>query len=655
MEKKKYKILAINPGSTSTKIGVFENENKVFEAAIQHSVSELEKFPNIWSQYFFRKQKIIETLEANGFSLNEFSAFVGRGGLIRPIPSGTYIVDEAMIEDARIGYQGQHASNLGCVLAYSLGWEYNAPAFIVDPPSVDDFEPVAKISGHAKLPRTSLLHALNIFATARKFAADHNKNFKDINVIVAHLGGGITIAALRKGKAINSNHGLEEGPFTPERSGTVPILKLLDLCYSGDYTKDQIKRLLIGKGGLVSYFGTNKAKEVENMAKAGSEKYKLVFEAMAYQVSEEIGARATNLKGDVDAIILTGGIAYSEMFTNWVKERVEHIAPVYVYPGEQELEALALGALRVLRGEEPAKHYSVKKPKIGIIYWDNIEPYVAAINYIEDYLRKNGFRFREQNSNLEIFYANCNENEQIARNALLNFIDKQVDLIFAIGSPASIKTAQYLNNSDIPVIFVGIYNEKIFSNINMQNSNIFTSYYGVPIYEQFENTVFKIDKISKLGVIYHNGELQSNIEHDEVRNFCNNVGIECLSYDIQEYEDISKAAAYFKDNEVDWVFLGSDIIIATATKEDLTPITENFKTICALPDTVKDGGLISYHIYWKDLAEFAADIAIKIINGISLKNIEALPKKRRILANEKTAKKFNVLGEIAKIKNIKFV
>ncbi len=652
---KKYRILAINPGSTSTKIGVFDNEKKIFEKNIQHSISDLEKFPKIWEQYGFRKQKILSVLEENGFSLKDFSAVVGRGGLLKPIPSGTYIVDEQMIEDARIGYQGHHASNLGCVLAYSIAWKYGVPAFIVDPPSVDDFEPLARISGHKDLPRTSLLHALNIFATARKFAKSQNKDFRDLNLIVAHLGGGITVAALRKGKAINANHGLEEGPFTPERSGSLPVLKLIDLCFSGKYTKEQIKKMVVGKGGLVSYFGTNKAKEVEELAKAGSEKYKLVFEAMAYQVAEEIAARSADLKGETDAIILTGGIAYSEMFTNWIKERVSHIAEVYVFPGESELEALAAGALRVLRGEETAKHYSVKKPKIGIIYWDNLEPYIAAINYIEDYLRKKGFVFRKQNNNLEIIYANCNENEEVARTAINNFIDQNVDLIFAIGSPASMRVAKYLQNVDIPVIFTGLYNVNVFSDLNLSGKEFYASYYGLPIEEQFKNTVLKVDKVKKLGVLYHNGELQSNIEHDEVRNFCFNNKIDCVSFDIQEHNDLQKAAEFFEDEQVDWVFLGSDVVIATATAKILKPITGKFKTVCALPDTVKDGGLVSYHIPWKDLAEHAADIAVKLINNVKFDKDKTMTASRRLLINKEKAEYFGLLDKFSTIKNAKFI
>lgn len=358
---KKYNILTINPGSTSTKIGVFENETKLFETTLRHSSNMLDKFPDIWSQYNFRKKEIIKMLEQNDYDISKFDAVVGRGGLLKAIPNGTYRVDETMIQDARTGIIGQHASNLGCIIAYSIAWENDLPSFIVDPPSVDDLEDLARISGNSAIERTSLFHALNMFATARNFAKDHNKKFDTQNLIIAHLGGGISVAAIEKGRAINTNNGLQEGPFSPERSGNLPPLALLDMAFSGKYTHAELKKMIVGKGGLVSYFGTNKAHEIENQVVAGSKKHKLIFDAMAYQVSEEIGARATNLKGQVDAIIITGGIANSKMITKLITERVKHIAKVYVYPGELELEALASGAYRALTGEDIAKKYGVKE------------------------------------------------------------------------------------------------------------------------------------------------------------------------------------------------------------------------------------------------------------------------------------------------------
>ena len=515
----KYKILTINPGSTSTKIGIFEDETKIFEITIRHSTNHLEKFNGIWDQYNFRKAEIIKILEKNNYDVSKLDAVVGRGGLLKPIPNGTYAVDEEMVQDARVGVIGQHASNLGCVIAYSIAWEYNIPSYIVDPPSVDDLIDIAKISGHAKMKRTSLFHALNIFATARNFAKDIKKDFKELNLIVAHLGGGISVAALEKGKAINSNSGLQEGPFSPERSGNLPPLELIKMAFSGDYTHAEMKKMIIGKGGLVSYFGTNKAHEVENMIKAGSKKHKLIFEAMAFQISEAIGARATNLKGKIDGIILTGGLANSKILTDWVSERTKFICKTYTYPGELELEALASGALRALKGEEQIKRYNVKTPKIGIYYWDNLEAYVSAINHIEDYFREKEYVFRKQENNLKIIYANCQGNEDKAKFAATKLIEENVDIVFAIGSPSSLRVAEYLKNSGIPLIFAGIYNSNVLAkNLKTENLDYFATTYSIPISDQFNETIFKISpKIKKIGVTYQIGELQSNIEHDEVR------------------------------------------------------------------------------------------------------------------------------------------
>ncbi len=654
--KKKYTILTINPGSTSTKIGVFENENKIFEKTLRHSTGQLEKFPNVWSQYKFRKKEIIKVLENAGFNLDKFDAVVGRGGLLKPIPNGTYAVDEEMIQDARIGVQGHHASNLGSVLAYSLAWEHNVPAYIVDPPSVDDMEEVARISGQAKIKRTSLLHALNIFATARNFAKDQKKKFHDLNLIVAHLGGGISVAALKGGKAINSNNGLQEGPFSPERSGTLPPLNLIELAYSGQYTKEEMKRLIVGKGGLVSYFGTNKAPEVEKFILAGSKKHKLVYEAMAYQIAESIGARSTNLKGKVDAIILTGGLAHSEMLTNWIKERVQHIAKVYIYPGELELEALAAGALRALRGEEVVKHYNVKKPKIGIYYWDNIEAYVSAINFIEDYFREKNFVFRKQHNNLEIIYGNCKSNEDRAAIVAQKLKDENVDLVFSIGSPSSLWALQYFKDSGIHLVFTGIYNTNVLGDTSLEDASYFATLYSVHIEEQFENTLGHLSKeIKKIGVTYHLGDLQSNIEHDEIREFCKKKGIECVSYNIETADDFQEAADYFESENVEWVILGSDAVVATATARQIDPITEKFPTLCVLENTVKQGGLISYHIPWKVICREAAEFGVKILNGVDIKSTIVRPKEREISINKETAERFKNLTITRQFKNAKLV
>ena len=307
--KKLYRILTINPGSTSTKLGVFENEECVCEKNLHHSTTQLDKFSTVWDQYEFRKEEIIKFLQNEGFKLSDFSAIVGRGGLVKPIESGTYKVDQRLINDLRAGVQGHHASNLGGVLAYGIGWDYAIPSFIVDPPAVDELDELSRLSGIAEIPRRSLFHALNIKATGHKYAQKLGKTLKDLNLVVAHLGGGITVAAINKGRIIDVNDGLSEGPLTPERAGAIPTLPLVEMCFSGKYTHAEIKKMLVGGGGLVSYLGTNDAREVEDMANAGHEKSKLVYEAMAYQVAKEIGARAVTLFGKVDAIIITGGIA----------------------------------------------------------------------------------------------------------------------------------------------------------------------------------------------------------------------------------------------------------------------------------------------------------------------------------------------------------
>lgn len=650
---KKYKILTINPGSTSTKIGVFENETQIFEYTVRHNSNVIEKYDTVWEQYTFRKKEIVEVLQKNKYDISKLDAVVGRGGLVKPIPSGIYAVDEEMIQDARIGYQGQHASNLGCVIAYSIGWEFDIPSYIVDPPAVDDFEPLARVSGYAGIERSSLLHALNIFATARNYAKKAKRNFADLNLIVAHLGGGISIAAIRKGKAINSNNGLDEGPFTPERSGSLPMMKFIKMCMSGEYTEAQLKKIVAGKGGLVSYFNTNKAHEVEKMAKSGSPKFKLVFEAMAYQIAEEIGARATNLKGDVDAIILTGGIAHSEMLNNFVKERVEHIAKVEVFPGELELEALAAGAVRALNGEESVKRYQVKVPKIGIFYWESIEAYVRAINHIEDTFREKGYKFRKKENDVEFIYANGKANEERSRFLLEEFIEDGVEMVFAVGSLSSVLATQYLRNSGIPVICTGLYNNDI---IGDENENVYASCYGVSIKEQLENTILKCCKnIKKLGVTYRMDEVQSNTEQDQIKEYCRKNKIECVSYDLQNHESFEQAAQFFEEEKVSWVYLGSDSIVATSTTRQLAPITTKFPTLCALGDVVSHGGLLSYHVAWKEISQHAGEIGVKLLNGLDVNQLQGTPKKKIIVVNKERAEMFKYTSKIAELKEVKFV
>lgn len=353
-----YKILVINPGSTSTKIAVFDDDKEIFKKNLSHSKEELSKFEKIVEQYEFRKDVILSTLKEEGVKLEGLSAVVGRGGLLRPIPGGTYRVNEAMIHDLKIGLQGEHASNLGGILAHEIARPYGIPAFIVDPVVVDEMEPIAKISGLPEIERRSIFHALNQKAVARLAAKDMGKKYEDVNLIVVHLGGGISVGVHRKGRVIDVNNALNgDGPFAPERAGGLPVWDAMKLALSGKFTEHELKKKLAGQGGIVAYLGTNNMREVEKMVKAGDEKATLIFQAMAYQVAKEIGADATVLKGEVDAIVITGGLAHSELFVGWIKERVSFIAQVLVYPGEDEMRALACGALRVLRGEEQAREY----------------------------------------------------------------------------------------------------------------------------------------------------------------------------------------------------------------------------------------------------------------------------------------------------------
>lgn len=354
---REYKILALNPGSTSTKIAVFRNEEQVMEKVLRHSAEELAPFARVKDQLGFRKKVIEDALTESGAELSDFDAVVGRGGLLRPMAGGTYAINEKMIEDLNAGVSGEHASNLGGVLAKDLAGE-KIPSYIVDPVVVDEMEDIARISGLPEIERTSIFHALNQKATARRAAGEIGRSYEDLNIIVAHLGGGISVGAHKKGKVIdvaNALHG--EGPFSPERSGGLIADDLVKMCYSGKYTLEEMRKKLKGRGGIVAYLGTTDAREVEAMIEAGDQKAKLIYEAMAYQVSKEIGACAAVLSGEVDLIVLTGGIAYSVMMTDWIKQRVGFIAEVKIYAGEDEMSALAAGALRVLRGEEEAGKY----------------------------------------------------------------------------------------------------------------------------------------------------------------------------------------------------------------------------------------------------------------------------------------------------------
>lgn len=358
MPKQEYRILVINPGSTSTKIGVFDNEVSIFEKSIRHDAETINSFSNIIDQYEFRKSIILEILDKEGVNISKLSAVCGRGGLLRPIEGGTYAVNDLMLKDLSNGYSGQHASNLGAIIAYEIAAGLNIPAYIVDPVVVDEMEPIARISGFPLIERKSIFHALNQKAVARRIANELGKKYTELNLIVTHMGGGITVGVHKQGKVIDVNNGLHgDGPFSPERAGTVPAGDLIALCFSGEYYREEIMKMLVGQGGLVGYLGTNNAVEVEKSIITGDQQAKLIFEAMSYQVAKEIGAASAVLSGKVDAIVLTGGLAYGKKFVKSISDRINWIADVIVHPGENELQALAEGALRVLRGEEDVKEY----------------------------------------------------------------------------------------------------------------------------------------------------------------------------------------------------------------------------------------------------------------------------------------------------------
>lgn len=351
-------ILAINPGSTSTKIAIFKEDECFHETTLRHSREELALFKRIDDQCDFRYQLILDALEEAGTKMEDLAAVVGRGGLVKPIAGGTYAINDSLLEDSKSGLLGEHASNLGAVLSRMIADELDIPSFIVDPVVVDEMQEVARISGHPLFERASIFHALNQKAVAYRYAQENNKSYNELNLIVAHLGGGVSIGAHEKARVVDVNNALDgDGPFSPERSGSLPAGDLARLSFSGDYSHEEVKKMLTGQGGYVAYLGTQDGIEVAKMIEAGDEKAQLIQEALCYQVAKEIAACGAVLKGQVDAIILTGGLVYSEDVSQMIKERVSFIAPVVIYPGEDEMEALAAGALRVLRGEEEAKNY----------------------------------------------------------------------------------------------------------------------------------------------------------------------------------------------------------------------------------------------------------------------------------------------------------
>ena len=353
------RILAINPGSTSTKFAVYFGSECKLNKTLRHSIEDLSLYDNIIDQFEFRKGLIIDSLVEEGFDVDKIKYIIGRGGLTYSLKSGVYLVNNRMLEHARAGIYGQHASNLGPLIADYIALQIpGARAFIADPVVTDEMEEIARFSGHPVFERRSIFHALNQKATARLHARKIGRKYEKLNLIVAHLGGGISVGAHQKGKVIDVNNALDgEGPFSPERSGTLPAGQLIDLCFSNKYEKDEVRRMVLGEGGYVAYLGTNDAREVESRVKNGDELARKVQDALGYQVAKAIGEMAAVLNGYVDAIILTGGLAHSTYLTAFISAKVEFISGVYVYPGEDELEALAMNALRVASGEiEPLEY-----------------------------------------------------------------------------------------------------------------------------------------------------------------------------------------------------------------------------------------------------------------------------------------------------------
>lgn len=354
-----FRILAINPGSTSTKIAVYHNTNPVFVKNISHPSEEIAVFEHIADQFHFRKEIILKELEDADIQLEKIEAVVGRGGMLKPIPSGVYLVNEAMKLDLHERPIKEHASNLGGLIADDIARSLpNARAYIADPVVVDELDDIARISGHPLFRRISIFHALNQKAIARQHAQSIMKRYEELNLIVVHMGGGITVGAHEKGRVIDVNQGLDgEGPFSPERSGTLPTGDLVRFCFSGKYSEKEVIKMVVGNGGLVAHLGTNNAYEAEQRAQSGDQQAKFILEALAYQVAKTIGSMVPVLKGDVDAILLTGGVAHSKWITNLIIERVYKFAPVYTYPGEDEMRALAYNGLMVLKGEIAVKEY----------------------------------------------------------------------------------------------------------------------------------------------------------------------------------------------------------------------------------------------------------------------------------------------------------
>ncbi len=355
-QSRKY-ILAINPGSTSTKIALFAGQKMRWQESLEHADEDLESFSGIWQQLDFRRQAIEHCLQWRAVNYADLLAVVGRGGLLKPLHGGTYLVNAQMLADAAEGKRGEHASNLGCALAEEIALKAGVHAFVVDPISVDEFEPLARYSGHPLIERSSLSHALNLHAAAHAAAEKLDVDYGASNFIVAHLGGGISVAPICGGRIVDVNDASSDGPFSPERTGGLPLQAFIKICFSGQYSESEMKKFVMGNGGLSAYLGTKSAKEIEQRIVAEDEKAFEIYQAMAYQIAKEIGAMATVMTGKVNAIVITGGLAKSEKLVNWIEERVHFIADVVIFPGEFEMAAMNEGVLRVLNGLEEVKIY----------------------------------------------------------------------------------------------------------------------------------------------------------------------------------------------------------------------------------------------------------------------------------------------------------
>ncbi|MDR0363498.1 MAG: butyrate kinase [Bacteroidales bacterium] len=356
----KKRVLAINPGSTSTKIAVYEGNKAIFLTTIRHTAEELQDFDAITDQFTFRKDLILQELQNANIDIHSIDIIVGRGGLVKPIESGVYEVNERMVDDLFKGVTGQHASNLGGLIAQDIVKDLNGvKAYIADPVVVDELQDVARLSGHPDIPRISIFHALNQKAIARSYANAIQKKYEDLNLIVVHLGGGVSVGAHKKGRVIDVNNALQgDGPYSPERSGGLPALQLSQICFSGKVTQQDVAKMITGKGGYVAYLGTNNAYDVGQSALKGDRYSALVQDGLSYQTCKEIGAMATVLEGKVDAILVTGGIAHNATVIDYIKKHAEFIAPIHVYPGEDEMYALAANGLMVLNGEIIPKTYA---------------------------------------------------------------------------------------------------------------------------------------------------------------------------------------------------------------------------------------------------------------------------------------------------------